>query len=307
MSKMLRSIRLVLVVASTLLVSLQAAPEARAVVIPSGFDWFTTENASFAKAGLDGDPTTPGDQPVQLKSFLPSFNALFPSPDPSCPPAPCSVLQPPTLDIQWLDRHGAVTEDARHAVKRVDTLGPFPATTLFDTIVRRLTDVTPSNNNATNTVPIEMVYLSLRSTQPVTVKDVLGDVLGIFDLYVGLARDPLGNYIDQIDGRMRLTCDDPTDCVKGPADIGLLGDPDDPSDPAFLGLPVTFDVLFIPAGLEARPENVVLTQTSTIFFHGENFSPSGRWDVPGPPALLLLGLGAAILLGVRRRQVSRGA
>lgn len=304
-----RSTHPFLVAAIALLVSLQAVPEAGAAIISSGYDWFLSENASFAKAGIDGHPATPGDDPVRLKSFLPSFgavagpspaNSLFPSPDPSpvCAPGPCLVLQPPTLDITWRDQHGnVVNETSAHKVQRVVTLGPFPNRNQFDTIVHRLLDVSPPD-----TVPIEIVYLSLMSVEPVTVTGVPG----LFDVYVGLARDPTtGLYVDQIDGRMALTCDNPTNCLKGPASIGRVDETtDNPSDPDFLGLPVTYDVLFIPADQDPVLGNVVARQTSTSIFHGDRRGPgdpfaSGRWDVPGPPALLLLGLGSAILLGAR--------
>jgi hypothetical protein len=74
-----------------------------------------------------------------------------------------------------------------------------------------------------------------------------------------------------------------------------------------IGLPVTHDVLLIPAGLPPDPGNVVYRLDGLhCIFHGDTLSPSGQYrGVPLPPAAVWLGSGLAILLGYGRRRRSR--
>ena len=87
------------------------------------------------------------------------------------------------------------------------------------------------------------------------------------------------------------------DGTTGTANIGQAGvTPDDPNDPAFLGLPVTFFFKEIPHGLPALQSNVIMTISDTVFLH----NPIGIYQVvPEPASLLITTIGAVILLGVR--------
>jgi hypothetical protein len=274
---------LALIVAVVLLVPVPV----HAVTIPSGFDWFITQNARVSLDGIDGHPATPALDPVLLKKFD-APNALF---DPGAIPGP-------TFDIQWVDRHGnSVGPDSVHKVGTILTPGPPPPPGTYDTIVHRLTDVTPTVAGAA--LPIGIVFLSLMSTEPVSIVGVPG----LFDLYVGL--DPSHGPVQQ-NGRMVLRCFDPR-CEKGTADIGLLGEAsDNPADPDFLGLPVRYDVFVFPTGTPPnRLGGPALTDDSV--FHTESFSDpairaGGRWSIPEPSSLVLLAVGSMAVLGLCRKR-----
>lgn len=236
--------------------------------------------------------TLPGIGTITLMGFpLPGSQDLFP------------FLPPPDLrhlvvTTSW-DQHGnVVSPPSRHSVNTITIIDDD--LTGIDTIVHRTGGATLTGIGSSAMVPIEIVYLSLKSVAPLTVPGIPFPV----DAYVGL------NAGGQIAGRMNLVST-VADGSRGTADIGLAGaTTDNPADPAFLGLPVFYDVLFIPAGALAIPANVVARQDRLLsVFHGADTSPSGAFAVvvPEPSTLILAGLGAMILAGRRGRRSSRRA
>ena len=294
MSKRSRSIQVALILAVTLLAGLHAAPEARAVTISSGFDWFLTPLTEETSVALPIGT-------VQLKSF-PGFNLLFPDP---------GGLLPPTLEIRFVDQHGnTVGPDSQHRVGASITPGPFPPNGTFDTVIQRLNDVTLSGIGSTGTADIRFRYLSLMSTAPV---DIGGS---FFDLYVGL--DPSA---EQDIGRMLFTCRT-ADCTKGEVSLGPPDGRDDyhliPGDEA-LGLPLKYVIDFIPEGADPIPANIAFScpptcpgglQTRSVFHRSDPTGPHGFYDVPAPATLILLGASAAcaalVRITHRRRKGPKG-
>jgi hypothetical protein len=170
--------------------------------------------------------------------------------------------------------------------------------TPFDTIVKRNDDVSISGLGAQEDVPIEMLWLSLVSVDPVSI--------GGFDFFVHVG---LSETTAQTAGRMRLTSES-ADGREGTTDIGRVGDSDDPSDPDFLGLPVNFQIKLVP--VLGGP--IVPGGEGMIVLHGAcpvgmdecpDLGPSGVYSaVPEPVGLLLLGVGVAgaVIRCRRRRQ-----
>jgi len=73
----------------------------------------------------------------------------------------------------WLDQHGnEVGFDSRHKVTQVKT--PNPGAGPFDTIVRRNADVNISGIGSEEVVPIEIVWLSLKSVDPIDIGQPFG-------------------------------------------------------------------------------------------------------------------------------------
>jgi hypothetical protein len=256
-------------------------------VIPAGYDFFSTDEANVDLTGL-----VPGVGIVPMTGFPwptndPPFFAL--PPDQSITDA--------LFRITWINQHGNVTSPhSEHAVTQIRTViwGETP----FDTIVRRNADVDISGLGAQVDVPIEMVWLSLRSINPVS-------IFGFdFFVHVGLsATQP------QTVGRMRLTSEKPSGS-RGTADIGRVGDTDDTSDSAFLGLPVTFQAIFVPVGggpVVQGPEGMIVLHGACPA--GQNqcleLGPSGVYSVPEPGAILLFtfGVGAAFVRARHRHRV----
>ncbi|MBI1928318.1 PEP-CTERM sorting domain-containing protein [Candidatus Poribacteria bacterium] len=260
---------------------------AHAVMISGGLDFWTTDEAEVE---------IPGFGMVSLTGFLfPPDNPFFPVPD-------RPEVQQVLFQVDWFDRHGnQVDRNSVHKVTQVKK--PRPDLGPFDTIVKRKADVNIIGVDSEATVPIEIIWLSLMSVEP---KDYLG--LGFKqDIYVGLHdTDGDRNTPNQIEGKMKLKSN-VGDGTTGKVDIGLKpqeGTIEDPNDPTFLGLPVTYDVIFVPEGTL----NEVHREMGQSIFHGDTKSPSGNYQVvPEPSTWLLLCVGLVILLGFGRKRSSRKA
>ena len=236
----------------------------------------------------------PGGGTVQLQGFAwpGPFDPtqLFPLPSGALP----AVRR--WVEIQWLDPHGtAVAPDSKHKVSQL-TLEHEEPVPYFDTIVSRKASVDISGVGGSAVIPIEIVWLSLKSTAPIDIG------LGLCDLYVGL--HPGG----QTEGKTKLVSAE--ECGNsGTMDIGLKGvTSDNPGDPDFLGLPVMYDVDFIPVGMEPIASNVVYSlEGLQAIFHGDTMSPSGQYTVikpvPEPSALILALSGYGLVF--RRRLFRR--
>jgi hypothetical protein len=254
------------------------SPTVRAVEIESGWDWITAEDGTrvqipdIGNVPLEGVPPTwpPGD--------------LFPNP-PSPPGGPVA------FQVAWPDPlASAVAPD--FTLKITDLVAPIGGSWPFCMAVERKADATLNGVGDEAIIPIEIIWLSLKSIDPVTVG---GDQ---YDVYVGLHP---GN---QIQGEMKLVSG--TDSGEaGTVDLGVKGvTTDNPTDPDFLGLPVTYDALFIPHGLDPILANVdadVSLYGQSAVFQGSGDSPLGSYTVPEPATLFLLTLGG-LGLGYIRRQ-----
>jgi hypothetical protein len=270
----------VLTIAAALLM-----PQAlQAVTIPAGYDYFTTDYGSVVM------PWGETNILIQLQGFPwpgpPDPTQLFPLPSGALPPVRRWI------EVQWLDQHGTtVGPDSKHKVSQL-TLAHEEPVPYFDTVVSRNTSVDISGVGGSAIIPIEIIWLSLKSAAPIDI----GLPVGPVDVYAGL--HPGG----QIEGKTKLVS--AVECGNsGSMDIGLKGvTPIDPAVTNFLGLPVTYDVDFIPAGLEPIPSNVVYKlEGLQAIFQGDTMSPSGLYNViPEPSAVMLVGLSLAGLLVVIR-------
>lgn len=258
---------------------------AYAVVIPDGFDFFQTEPETQVLPLLpggffgekNGTPSDPFEETIDLQGF-PGPNLLFPFPDPF----------PPFQQIYrttWLDTHGnEVGPHSLHKVRQIDELvEPFD----FDTIVHRTGPATLTNVGDTADIPIEIVWLSLMSTEPIQV--TFGEEPpSSFDVFVGLSES-----FPQLTGMKKLTAT-VAGGKKGNIDLGTVGDAVDTTlgfGPNNYGLPVVYDVIFID---HDDPDNRFRVNNVLSVFHNQ----SGSFEVvPEVSALLLLCTGLAGLLG----------
>jgi hypothetical protein len=252
--------------------------------IPAGWDYFSTDHGSVVM---------PGVGTVQLQGFAwpgpPDPTLLFPLPPGALPPVRRWI------EVQWRDQHGNVVgPESKHKVSQLilehEELVPY-----FDTIVSRNAALDITGVGASVVIPIEIVWLSLKSIEPII------DVRIPFpcDLYVGL------HVGGQIEGKTKFVS--ATECGNsGSVDIGLRGvTPDDPVDPDFLGLPVTYDVLFIPHGMDPIPSNVVHREESLqAIFHGDTMFASGEYRtlIPEPSGLMTVALSVCGLVLRRGRK-----
>ncbi len=257
---------------------------ASAVYISPGYDLFFTDYTSSSvlipQIGL-----------VPLEGFAvpgpPDPTQLFPLPPGLTPPTGIVGFR-----VTWLDPHGTVVgPDSKHKVTQLvePILGVWP----FDTVIERKSAADIAGVGDETTIPIEIVWLSLKSVQPVDLGDPAHTQV---DVYAGLHPG------SQIEGKTKLT----STTLAGEAgtiDLGLKGTTsDDPASPDFLGLPVIYDVLFIPHGMDPIPANVIYRQDGVVaMFHGNTMSPSGTYViVPEPNSLAVVGLAAVGLLIQRR-------
>jgi hypothetical protein len=243
-----------------------------AVTIVEGFDFWNTTEAEVEILGV-------GMVPLKGLPFPPD-NPFFP-----LPPIP---IIGGALFLN-LDRHGnEVGPDSRHKVSQILR----PDVTPFDTIVRRKAGVDISGVGSEADVPIEIVWLSLMSVNPIDIG------FGLVDVYVGLTPG------SQITGRMRLKSD-VAEGTAGTVNLGAIGDPIDTPPHDFsldlnaLGLPVTYDVIF--------------THHSTLnIAHRENglqsvFHTQGTYAIPEPSSLLLLAAGLVGIIVFGRKRLSKKA
>ena len=269
-----------ILIALALAAALLMPQAAQAAYIPAGYDYFCTDNGSVVMPGIGT---------VQLQGFAwPGASdptLLFPLP--ALPPVGEVLFQ-----VTWLDQHGNVVgPDSVHKVTQVIT--PNPSAGPFDTIVRRKVDASITGVGGETTIPIEIVWLSLKSSAPIDI-----GLPFLVDAYVGL--HPGG----QIEGKAKLVSG--LDCGNaGTVDLGLKGvSTDNPADPSFLGLPVTYDVKFIPHDMDPIASNVVYRQDGVqAIFHGDSQSPSGQYTVNKPvpePSALVLALSGYGLVFRRR-------
>ena len=271
--KMIWRIHLPLIMATMMAMVVLLPGVGQAVVIPQGLDFWATDSAS-----VDLSTLGVGLGWVELQGLpFPPDNPLFPKPPVLPGPLP--------WDVTWLDQHGNVVgPDSMHKVRQV--IIPF------DTIVQRNTDINITGVGGTAAASIEILWLSLRSKNPINVGPYSAY------LYVGLNPDAT-----QIVGRMGLTSD-VVDGSKGTVDIGkqIPFTPEAPNDPDYLGLPVNWTALAIPDGWPIDWGHVVYRHDDYSSFH--NLS-GGEYLIPLPPTAALLGSGLAILLGYGRRRRSR--
>jgi hypothetical protein len=151
----------------------------------------------------------------------------------------------PQTDVVWLDIHGdPVPAGSVHAVSQVPTHAPTP-----DTCVRRLTTATfPGGVGVPETVPIELVQLSLVSVSPITV-----NCGGPTQWNVAITESGV-----QPQGSMELT-----PAVVTPLPNGTVTVP---------SLPVNFQMRFVPVGTG-----------SPVQFNGNVNMQNPNPQAPGPP------------------------
>ena len=145
--------------------------------VPAGVDCWLTESGSTAAlpefpAGFFGIKNgTPSDL-IPAQTIDVEGNPADP---PTCP------CQNNTM-VQWVDQHGNPVEPGDlHAVQQV----PVPGDP-FDTCVERLQDATfPGGVGTAETIDIEIVALSLRSVNPITVT-YGAEPVSLFDVFITL-------------------------------------------------------------------------------------------------------------------------
>jgi hypothetical protein len=254
---------------------------AQAVIIQSGYDFFLTDMEY-------SEVTIPGIGSIPLMGFAvpgpPDPMALFPLPADAKPPTTKQVVG---FQVTWFDPHGTVVgPESHHKVTQVtepvwgDVISPF------DTVIRRKAGADISGVGGEAVIPIEITWLSLKSVAPIDI-----GFPSLVDVYVGL------NAGGQIEGKTELISTTSLGDA-GTISIGIPGvTPIDPLDPDFLGLPVTYDVMFIPVGMEPIVGNVVyrIDDVTAVFQLGGTNLGGYIAPVPEPATLLLLSLGGLFL------------
>ncbi len=230
------------------------------VTIPGGIDAFRSEVPTwfelpeFPPGSFGRVDGTESD--AVLSSEFPLMG--YPYPDVFGPPDP---FPPSQLQYQttWVDRHGnRVGPDSEHKVSgSTRVIVPDPPYN-FDTVVRRNSAATFTNPGDEAVIGVEMLWLSLKSVDPLEITFAGSDDPGdpppkYYDIYVGLSAMP------QVVGRMSATAVEMGRAgeVTGTLDLGAVGDEIDVEfgeygDPsAFeyvegaLGLPVYYQVRLI--------------------------------------------------------------
>ena len=223
------------------------------VYVRPGLDCWSTPCGSSVAVPVTFGPGFfgPGSQPVTVPEVkLEGHPFDYPwGPPPRFPDDQLSEMH------VWLDEHGnRVGPQSAHKVSqtvlRVEPEEPYN----FDTIVERLDGARFSNPGEAADVPIELVWLSLKSCDPITVSYDTGPDRQIW-MHVGLS-----NRSNELHpGRVRLTADRVDEAGgRFRMDLGKVGDPVDQQfeqdplafafDPNHLGLPLYFQIAFIEDG-----------------------------------------------------------
>lgn len=261
------------------------APAAQAMVISEGWDWILTPPTTETRV-------TWGTDSVVLESLPyrnPLSRVLWGEP---AAPLPTFV----SFRTEWLDPHGSVVgPDSRHRVTQVIVpeevvLGDF------DTVVRRPAGAVTGATGTTTDVPIQIEWLSLKSTAPADVPALPFCALAGCDIYVGFERS-----VTQDAGMMRLTSGN-ADGSAGTIDLGLTGDG---ADDATLGLPLNWQAKLMPHGMDpydALRDGFVFTVDGTpLRFQQPTPYSTFTVAVPEPESWALLVAGLAVLGRWRRR------
>ncbi|MCP4006293.1 MAG: hypothetical protein GY725_19095 [bacterium] len=228
--------------------------------------WQTEAGTKAALPALPAGFFAPGSDPVPAQLIDVVGVPLDPVEE-----ANCACPGVPQTDVVFVDIHGdPVPAGSIHAVSQVPLHAPVP-----DTCVRRLADATfPGGVGVADTIPIEIVELSLTSASPITV--TIGG--GPTDWQVFITEDGV-----QPIGQMELT---PSVLVPLPA--GSLTVPDLPLDFQFRFEPLTF-----PAGPVFLNGNVNMQNPNP-----QAPGPPGQFAVLfAPPSVPVLPRGSLLLLG----------
>ena len=145
-------------------------------------------------------------------------------------------------------------------------------------------------NSPSVDLPITLTWLSLKSVHPVFLSP-----FGLMDVYLGLSSVP------QTPGRIEFI--ERAHGYFGWFDLGRVGvTTDNPADPSFLGLPVTYDAIFIPAGMPETSAPVLeMHGLQTVLHSAPGSGYSGTYDImPESPSMFLLAGGLLALLGIAR-------
>ena len=242
---------------------------ASALTILDGLDAFltgspTTTDTPELPPGFFGVTLAGPSDPIPAVPDFPVESYPFPDVCGLPNPFPVDQLE---LDIEWVDPHGNVVgPDSQHAVgTKEKVIVPTPPYN-FDTVVRRNNAIDLSNPGESEPVEIEMVWLSLRSVDPIPVSYGGGSDTTFYDVYVCLS-----DVVPPVKGRVMFEAVTATPGeVTGTSDIGpstfdpdpLVG-PQNPSQPADqqmqngqldffennpdqLGLPVAYKLVFLP-------------------------------------------------------------
>lgn len=165
MSRLMRKLWLPFALAVAVALLSLAAVRRPIPVIEEGTDcWVTEEGTEQELKTLPMDYLSPGSQVVHKHTIRLEGVPLDPAFVAAPYPRGCGCPEKVTTVVTWRDRHGNVTKDMRHAVsKNVDQ------TSRVDTCVRRTVAAQLGNGKRPVKVAIELVALSLKSVEPLTV------------------------------------------------------------------------------------------------------------------------------------------
>lgn len=163
--------------------------QAQEAVLKEGSDCWQTETGTEQRlhtlpAGFFGKGSQAVPNPtIKFKGVpLPVARVKGAFPGNPVPPFNCGCPEKVDVKITWLDRHGNVAKNMKHAVKQhVDE------STKVDTCVRRTKSATFKAKGAAQKVEILLVALSLQSVEPlkVTYKTPgAADTSKLFDVFV---------------------------------------------------------------------------------------------------------------------------
>jgi hypothetical protein len=155
------------------------APAQEAAVLKEGSDCWQTEPGTQQRlrtlpANFFGQGSKAVPNPTIKFKGVPLPPARVKDPFPKG----CGCPEKVDTKITWLDPHGNVTRDMRHAVKQV-----VDQTTKVDTCVHRKTNANFKGRGVAQKVDIQLVALSLQSIEPLKVTYTNGSTK-LFDVFV---------------------------------------------------------------------------------------------------------------------------
>lgn len=278
--------------------------------------------ADDVPANADAWQTRPGDASIVLPAALGGATVLMEgaefSPPGTSPYYPLTAAEVTRLNalapnlglvsyqLEWVDPHGSVVgPTSMHKVGQ-ELVPVLNTTPNFDTVVQRLSTVSFTGAGQSQETAIRILMLDLQSVAPVLIGGFHYEVVAIL-ANGSPVYDPADSANPQYTGNLKLNSTAITPAgVTGTLDMGVTGPTPTAANlganlPAgMLGLPVSFDLLFIP--LDGGPA-IPGVKDEVIF---QNPSLGTFSALPEPSGLVLLLTSSVLVGGLALRRARSG-